>query len=236
MSRIRNDEQRQCSDYKSMNTGHSPAITHRYPLYLEPFHLRTLETIFAMTSKAYPQQYQQQLAGYEMGDRPAQMADRSQAYYPQSTVGSTPEHQQAYSNPYATPAQRPAPPVPQMERMEVQSPQQSMSSTVYDDELTEEERIEYEKGVLTWSKCKNWRFWIRKEWKWYYLIFLVIVVLVALMAFFHRSVGRHTHPHSVLTIDHRLADTGHDSFKRSPPGMADSCCCYICVVVSSAVR
>lgn len=58
-----------------------------------------------------------------------------------------------------------------------------------DDELTEEERVEYEKGILTWDKAKDWRFWIRKEWTWYYLLFLLIVVLVALMAFFHHSVS-----------------------------------------------
>lgn len=57
------------------------------------------------------------------------------------------------------------------------------------DELTEEERIEYEKGILTWGKVRNWRFWIRKEWKWYYLAFVLIVVVVALMTFFHHSVS-----------------------------------------------
>ena len=57
------------------------------------------------------------------------------------------------------------------------------------DELTEEEREEYEKGILTWSKVKNWRFWIRKEWIWYYVLFVLLVVLVALMVFFHHSVS-----------------------------------------------
>ena len=57
------------------------------------------------------------------------------------------------------------------------------------DELTEDERIEYEKGVMTWSKTKNWRFWIRREWLWYYIIFALIVVVVALMVFFHHDVG-----------------------------------------------
>jgi hypothetical protein len=56
-------------------------------------------------------------------------------------------------------------------------------------ELTEDERIEYEKGVLTWEKAKDWRFWIRKEWTLYYIGFLVLVILVALMAFFHHSVS-----------------------------------------------
>jgi hypothetical protein len=60
-------------------------------------------------------------------------------------------------------------------------------------ELTEEERIEYEKGILTWSKVMNWRFWIRKEWIWYYLVFVLLVVLVALMTFFHSTVSQMKH-------------------------------------------
>ncbi|WVQ85083.1 hypothetical protein IAT38_007247 [Cryptococcus sp. DSM 104549] len=57
-----------------------------------------------------------------------------------------------------------------------------------EEELTEDELIEYEKGVITWEKAKSWRFWIRKEWLWWYLAFVVIVVVVALMAFFHHSI------------------------------------------------
>ncbi|WWC62743.1 uncharacterized protein I303_105340 [Kwoniella dejecticola CBS 10117] len=57
-----------------------------------------------------------------------------------------------------------------------------------DEELTEDEKIEYEKGLITWEKAKNWRFWLRKEWIWWYLIFILIVVVVALMAFFHHSI------------------------------------------------
>ncbi|WRT67925.1 uncharacterized protein IL334_004899 [Kwoniella shivajii] len=57
-----------------------------------------------------------------------------------------------------------------------------------EDELTEDERIEYEKGLITWGKAKNWRFWIRKEWIWWYIAFVLIVVVVALMAFFHHSI------------------------------------------------
>jgi hypothetical protein len=58
-----------------------------------------------------------------------------------------------------------------------------------EEELTEDERIEYEKGVISWEKAKNWRFWLRKEWIWYYVIFIVLVVLVGLMAFFHTDVS-----------------------------------------------
>lgn len=58
-----------------------------------------------------------------------------------------------------------------------------------DDELTEDEREEYENGIITFSKVKNWRFWIRREWLWWYIIGIILVILVALMAFFHRSVS-----------------------------------------------
>ncbi|ORY25935.1 hypothetical protein BCR39DRAFT_542633 [Naematelia encephala] len=55
-------------------------------------------------------------------------------------------------------------------------------------ELTDDELIEYEKGILTWDKAKSWRFWIRKEWIWWYIVLIILVVLVALMAFFHHSI------------------------------------------------
>jgi hypothetical protein len=58
-----------------------------------------------------------------------------------------------------------------------------------EDELTEDELEQYHAGLLTWDKAKNWRFWIRKEWTLYYILFVLIIVVVALMAFFHRSVG-----------------------------------------------
>ena len=58
-----------------------------------------------------------------------------------------------------------------------------------DDGLTEEERIEYEKGIIGWDKVKDWRFWIRREWLWWYVVAVIIIVIVALMAFFHHSVS-----------------------------------------------
>ncbi|OCF57091.1 hypothetical protein L486_05950 [Kwoniella mangroviensis CBS 10435] len=68
----------------------------------------------------------------------------------------------------------------------IQSRHSIMQET--EDELTEDERIEYEKGLITWEKAKNWRFWLRKEWIWWYIAFILIVVVVALMAFFHHSI------------------------------------------------
>ena len=73
-----------------------------------------------------------------------------------------------------------------------------------DEELTEEERVEYEKGILTWGKVRNWRFWIRKEWIWYYVVFVLIVVVVALMTFFHKSVSSPQFPKSKLVIPGRM--------------------------------
>jgi hypothetical protein len=81
--------------------------------------------------------------------------------------------------------------------------------TTQDEELTEEEREEYEKGVITWSKCKNWRFWIRKEWIWYYVGFVLLVVLVALMAFFHSSV-RSVTPFESVESGRRVIWVGAD--------------------------
>ncbi|WVQ96474.1 hypothetical protein IAU59_003579 [Kwoniella sp. CBS 9459] len=57
-----------------------------------------------------------------------------------------------------------------------------------EEELTEDEKIEYEKGLITWEKAKSVKFWIRKEWTLWYILFVLIVVVVALMAFFHHSI------------------------------------------------
>ncbi|OCF45988.1 hypothetical protein I317_00076 [Kwoniella heveanensis CBS 569] len=57
-----------------------------------------------------------------------------------------------------------------------------------EEELTEDEKIEYEKGLITWEKAKSVKFWFRKEWTLWYILFVLIVVVVALMAFFHHSI------------------------------------------------
>jgi hypothetical protein len=95
-------------------------------------------------------------------------------------TGSSPNTEQSQADGYVPAQTSGAPPKTAASRF-----------TTQDEELTEEEREEYEKGVITWSKCKNWRFWIRKEWVWYYVGFVLLVVLVALMAFFHSSVRSH---------------------------------------------
>lgn len=140
---------------------------------------------------------------------PNQRFPEPQAYNPPNPYttingngGSEYAPRQVQAQGYGTPASysyEQQPESLQLHQQELQpghgSPQNSVSShqtavNADDEELTEEEREAYEAGVLTWSKCKNWRFWIRKEWIWYYVGFVLLVVLVALMAFFHSSVSR----------------------------------------------
>ncbi|KDQ58840.1 hypothetical protein JAAARDRAFT_56898 [Jaapia argillacea MUCL 33604] len=54
---------------------------------------------------------------------------------------------------------------------------------------TPSELKELEKsGPFDWEKWSDWRFWIRKEWLWYYVAFVIIVVLVALMTIYHTQI------------------------------------------------
>lgn len=91
-----------------------------------------------------------------------------------------------YQSTGATPANRPAY-VPNASASSSSSP--PLVEDPEDAELTEEERIEYEKGIITWDKAKHPGFWFRKEWLWYYVGFVFLVVIVALMAFFHHDVS-----------------------------------------------
>ncbi|KAJ3557928.1 hypothetical protein NP233_g11619 [Leucocoprinus birnbaumii] len=43
-------------------------------------------------------------------------------------------------------------------------------------------------GAIDWKAMYNWRFWIRREWLWYYVILVVILVLTALMTIFHKQI------------------------------------------------
>ncbi|WVW84840.1 hypothetical protein I302_106875 [Kwoniella bestiolae CBS 10118] len=107
--------------------------------------------------------------------------DTTHSSQPQRTHPYTPLEPPSPSgnhNPWADQPSHPA--------QHVQSRHSIMHET--EDELTEDEKIEYEKGLITWEKAKNWRFWLRKEWIWWYIAFVLIVVVVALMAFFHHSI------------------------------------------------
>jgi len=57
-----------------------------------------------------------------------------------------------------------------------------------DVELTEQERAEYERGLVTWDRAKNWRFWIRREWTPLYLAAIVVLAAVSFVAIYHREV------------------------------------------------
>ncbi|RSH79265.1 Tlg2-vesicle protein [Apiotrichum porosum] len=62
------------------------------------------------------------------------------------------------------------------------------------DELTAAERREYERGLLTWDRASNWRFWIRREWIGWYALGLLLMVGVSLVAVFHRQIIHHLMP------------------------------------------
>lgn len=107
------------------------------------------------------QQYPQHLA-HPVTQTPAHMLNHpNDPSFSPTTAGSQPHHAHPYSS--------------------------IMHET--EQELTEDEREAYEDGILTWDKAKNWRFWIRKEWTWYYIAFVLLVIVVALMAIFHHQVS-----------------------------------------------
>ncbi|KAL1408160.1 hypothetical protein Q8F55_004964 [Vanrija albida] len=57
-------------------------------------------------------------------------------------------------------------------------------------ELTAAERVEYERGLLTWDRARDWRFWVRWEWLGWYVLLGLIVLGVALVAVFHQAIVR----------------------------------------------
>ena len=171
----------------------------------------------------------QPYGGYDQS--PSQVADPSGNPYATpsnfqyaSTGAAT--HSGSYGNPagaYQDPAPyQPNPPYP------TQQPPPHMTAPAgngpphhhimqeTDEELTEDERIEYEKGLITWEKAKSWRFWIRKEWTWIYVVLILLIVLVALVAFFHSQV-------SLKSFNHVL-DMLFRSGSRADNQLAHTCC------------
>ncbi|EKM77274.1 hypothetical protein AGABI1DRAFT_130686 [Agaricus bisporus var. burnettii JB137-S8] len=53
---------------------------------------------------------------------------------------------------------------------------------------TPSEEKEMKTGAIDWKSVTNWRFWIRKEWIWYYVALVVILVIVALMTIYHKQI------------------------------------------------
>lgn len=62
------------------------------------------------------------------------------------------------------------------------------STSVEDEELTEDELVEYEKGVISWDNAKRWRFWFRKEWIWGYVGLAVLAAIFIVMSVLHHKV------------------------------------------------
>ncbi|WWC62935.1 uncharacterized protein I303_105533 [Kwoniella dejecticola CBS 10117] len=52
----------------------------------------------------------------------------------------------------------------------------------------EAEREFLKKGMVDWKKLSAWRFWIRKEWWYWYIIAIVGAVLVILMSLYHDEI------------------------------------------------
>ncbi|KAL5503758.1 hypothetical protein ACEPAH_7829 [Sanghuangporus vaninii] len=50
------------------------------------------------------------------------------------------------------------------------------------------------KGVIDWKKMMNWRFWIRREWLWYYVILVIIIIIFALVSIYDRQIVRALQP------------------------------------------
>lgn len=62
-------------------------------------------------------------------------------------------------------------------------------SAIADEELTEEELAEYERGIISWRRATRYDFWFRREWFWGYIISIVLIILVTLMTVFHHQVS-----------------------------------------------
>ncbi|KAH9964715.1 hypothetical protein BGW80DRAFT_1179303 [Lactifluus volemus] len=43
-------------------------------------------------------------------------------------------------------------------------------------------------SVFDWKTLTNWRFWIRREWLWYYVIAILLTVITALITIYHRQI------------------------------------------------
>ncbi|PPR02682.1 hypothetical protein CVT24_002104 [Panaeolus cyanescens] len=53
---------------------------------------------------------------------------------------------------------------------------------------TPSELKELDSGAIDWKSMRSRKFWFRREWLWYYLLFVVTVVIVALMYFYHKQI------------------------------------------------
>ncbi|KAM5544031.1 hypothetical protein V8D89_002217 [Ganoderma adspersum] len=53
---------------------------------------------------------------------------------------------------------------------------------------TPSEAKELEKGVFDWDRMLKWRYWIRKEWTWYYVAFAISLTFIILFTVYHKQI------------------------------------------------
>lgn len=53
---------------------------------------------------------------------------------------------------------------------------------------TPSELKELKSGAIDWKSLGSWRFWIRRDWLWYYVIFVLIVTITVLVSVFHKQI------------------------------------------------
>ncbi|PCH42699.1 hypothetical protein WOLCODRAFT_25516 [Wolfiporia cocos MD-104 SS10] len=49
-------------------------------------------------------------------------------------------------------------------------------------------------SLVDWKAMMNWRYWIRKEWTWYYVIFILAFIGVVLFSIYHDTIVRWLQP------------------------------------------
>ncbi|KAK7691178.1 hypothetical protein QCA50_006281 [Cerrena zonata] len=60
---------------------------------------------------------------------------------------------------------------------------------------TPEEAAELSKtSMFDWKAMRSWRYWIRKEWCWYYLITVLMLVFTVLFVVYHKAIVDWLHP------------------------------------------
>ncbi|TBU52452.1 hypothetical protein BD310DRAFT_1043046 [Dichomitus squalens] len=53
---------------------------------------------------------------------------------------------------------------------------------------TPSEAEELSKGILDWDRLLKWRYWVRREWLWYYVIFVVALTGGILFTVYHKKI------------------------------------------------
>ncbi|KAH9926529.1 snare associated Golgi protein-domain-containing protein [Amylocystis lapponica] len=48
--------------------------------------------------------------------------------------------------------------------------------------------------MFDWKAMANWRFWVRKQWTWYYVIFVIIFIVAILFTVYHEQIVRWLQP------------------------------------------